>query len=346
MTEAANRQAFFEQVGWCKKLGSPFTALLLEVLGERLDRSTAVGRRLLDWPGPAADLVPLRIAGALHALVLRGVAPALAKLYPPNPLPDGQTLWAALEPVLAAQDAVIQTFLDQAPQTNEVGRAGPLMVGLLAIARQAKLPMALYEVGASAGLNLNLARFGYTFDGLGLGDQTSGVQITPEWEGAPPPRGLVTVTSRRGVDVAPLSALDPADREKLMAYVWADQTARLARLKAALDIAQAYPPNLDQGDAADWVEKTLAIAPVAAICRVLFHTVAFQYFPPDSQARLRAHVARIGAAATAQGPFAWLRYEADSEFGGAMSLRLTLWPTGEERVLGVGHAHGASFKML
>lgn len=59
----------------------------------------------------------------------------------------------------------------------------------------------------------------------------------------------------------PLSAKDPGDLEKLMAYVWADQTARLARLKAALEIAQTDPPNLDRGDAAGWVENALAIEP-------------------------------------------------------------------------------------
>ena len=52
------------------------------------------------------------MAGVLHALVLPGAAPTLAKLYPPNFLPGVQTLWAALEPVLAAQDPVIQTFFD------------------------------------------------------------------------------------------------------------------------------------------------------------------------------------------------------------------------------------------
>jgi hypothetical protein len=54
----------------------------------------------------------------------------------------------------------------------------------------------------------------------------------------------------------------------------------------------------------------------------------------------------IGAQATADGPFAWLRYEGDPEYSNAMSLRLTLWPGGTERVLGVGHPHGDRFKRL
>jgi hypothetical protein len=349
MTEAAVREAFSHQAGWCHKLGSPFTGLLMEVLAARLDTSTQVGQRILAWmgdTGPTGDLVPLRLAGALHALVLRDATPELAALYPPNALPTADALWAALSPILETQQDAIQPFLDNAPQTNEVGRAGPLMVGLMIIAREARLPIALYEVGASAGLNLNLDKFSYDLGGVPAGDPTSGVRVAPEWKGDPPLGGAVRIASRRGVDLAPLSAENPADREKLMAFVWADQTERLARLAAALDIAQTYPVRVDQGDAAEWVEETLSPEPVAAVTRVLYHTVAFQYFPPATQARLSEHIRQVGARATVAGPFAWLRYESDPEFHGAMSLRLTLWPGGKERVLGIGHAHGASFKKL
>lgn len=75
------------------------------------------------------------------------------------------------------------------------------MVGLLAIARQARIPIAPYEVRASAGLHL--ARFGYSFAGLALGNPTSGVQIAPDWQGDLPSHALVTVTSLRGTDLAP-----------------------------------------------------------------------------------------------------------------------------------------------
>jgi hypothetical protein len=348
-TGAAVRQTFLDQAGWCHRLGSPFTGLLCEVLGERLDDTTAIGRRVLGWVGdlgPAGDIVSLRLVGALHALVLKGAAPALALLYPPHRPPDADTLWAAVEPLLTEQVAVIQTFLDSAPQTNEVGRAGPLMVGLLTIAAETGLPLDLYEVGASAGLNLNLDRFSYDLDGVRLGDPASGVKIAPEWIGPPPPQAEVRVRSARGVDLAPLDVTRQSDRERLMAYVWADQTERLARLQAALAIAQAHPPRLDKGDAAAWVEGELSVKPENGAVRVLFHTVAFQYFPPDTQARIRDQTARIGAQATAAGPFAWLRYELDPELNNAMNLRLTLWPGGEDRVLGIGHPHGNRFKKL
>jgi hypothetical protein len=85
------RTAFARQTGYCAKLGSPFTSLFCEVLGGKLDRETGIGRRVLDWPGkPDAlhDSVPLRLCGGLHGLVRAGRLPALARLYPPNPLPS------------------------------------------------------------------------------------------------------------------------------------------------------------------------------------------------------------------------------------------------------------------
>ena len=53
--EARVRAAFRDQAEWCAKLGSPFTALVCATLAAHLDRSTAVGRRVLDWPGERPD---------------------------------------------------------------------------------------------------------------------------------------------------------------------------------------------------------------------------------------------------------------------------------------------------
>ncbi|MBC7504539.1 MAG: DUF2332 family protein, partial [Sandarakinorhabdus sp.] len=51
------------------------------------------------------------------------------------------------------------------------------------------------------------------------------------------------------------------------------------------------------------------VAPVAGSTAVVFHSIAFQYFPPRSQARIAAHMAAIGGAAGAAAPRAWLRFE-------------------------------------
>ena len=332
-----------EQAGFCTQLGAPFTALLSETLGKKLDRTTEVGRRILSWsgdPGCFADAVALRLCGGLHFLARSGGGPDLASLYPPAPLPEEATLWAALAPVLA--DKALPAWLDHAPQTNEVGRSAVLMSGLLVIADHFKLPLRLYELGASAGLNLLLDAYGYELGGLAAGDPASSVQLKPAWEGTPPPRAAVTIAGRRGTDLNP--ARLPEDGDRLLAYVWADQPERLQRLEAALAIAAVTPPEVDRADAADWLEAQLALDPEPGLTRVVMHSVAFQYFDADSQRRVTAHIEAAGKRASAAAPLAWLRYEQDPA-DGRPSLRLRTWP-GEERLLAWAHPHGRSMAWL
>lgn len=341
--EAQIRASFAEQAGYCAQLGAPFTALLCETLGKRLTRGTEVGRRVLSWggdPGSFADALPLRLCGGLHALAMGGAAPDLTRLYPPAPLPDEQTLWAVLEPQLAREGLL--TWLDNAPQTNEVGRSAVLMSGLLVIANRFPLKMRLYELGASAGLNLILDRYSYNLGGLRFGATLPGPHLSPDWNGPPPPKARVKIRSRAGVDLNPAHL--PDDYHKLLAYVWPDQPERLRRLSAALSAAIEQPPQVDRGDAADWLEANLALDAEPGVTRVVMHSVAFQYFHAESQRRVTAHIEAAGERASARAPLAWLRYELDPE-AQRPSLRLRTWPGGEH-LLAWAHPHGRSVHWL
>jgi hypothetical protein len=267
---------------------------------------------VLDWPGEPgafADALALRLCGGLHFLVRSGAAPGLAALYPPSPPPGADAFWAALEPVLA--DDSLLPWLDSAPRTNEVGRSAVLMSGLLVVADRFPLPIRLYELGASAGLNLLLDLYGYDLGGLKTGDPGSPVQLRPKWEGPPPPDASVAVIGRRGADLNP--ARLPDQGETLLAYLWPDQPERLARLEAALAIAATNPPGVDKAGAADWIRTHLALAPERGVTRVVMHSVAFQYFDADSQERVAAHIEAAGERASAAAPLAWLRYEQEPE---------------------------------
>jgi hypothetical protein len=342
-TEAGIRAAFERQAEWARKLDSPFMERLCRLLGERLDGGTEAGRRVLGWPGeadPFSDALPLRLTGGLHALVRRGEAPDLAACYPPNPLPDEERLWAALSPVLARPGLL--AWLDSAPQTNEVGRSAVLMSGLLVVAGLFAKPMELLELGASAGLNLQLDRYGYDLGGVRAGDPGSALQLRPEWTGPPPPDAKVEVVRRRGVDLHPL---DPRrDGDRLLAYVWPDQARRLAQLEAALGIAAKEPPEVEAGDAADWVEARLRESQPGGTARVVLHSIAFQYFPEEAKRRVAEAMDDAGAAATPAEPLAWLRYEHDG--GERIELRLRTWPGGEERLLAHCHPHGSAVEWL
>ena len=343
-TEASVRAAFARQSEGARKLESPFMEKLCRLLGERLDRSTETGRRVLGWTGDAdvfTDALPLRLAGGLHAIVRRGEVPALARCYPPGPTPDDESLWAALAPVLEAPGLL--PWLDGAPQTNEVGRSAVLMSGLLVVADRFAQPVELLELGASAGLNLLLDRYGYDLGGVKAGDPESPLQLRPRWKGGPPPDAPVRVAKRSGVDLNPLDVR--SDGERLLAYVWPDQPLRLAQLEAALAIAGRAPPRVESGEAADWLEARLADAQEAGVTRVVLHSIAFQYFPESTKARIEAALEAVGAAATFAAPLAWLRYEYDPK-DERITLRLRTWPPGEDRLLAECHPHGSAVRWL
>ncbi len=347
-SEAEIRESFAKQAIWCAQLGSPLTAQLMAGLGVALDQGSKTGQRILTWRGQAdalGDAVALRLAGALNALVQKGRLPELAACYPPNELPDQQALTGVAMDAIFDADDEICAFLDHPPQTNEVARSAVLYPGMCFIAQQTGLPLALYEVGASGGLNLFADRFTYQFGDQQRGDPASGVKLSPEWNGALPPSGEPRIIRRKGCDRNPLDITQAAHRDRMLAYIWPDQAARITRIKAALEIAQRAPPEMAQMDAADWVEAQISAEPEEGVTRVLFHSIAYQYFPNDVRRRIKARMEAAGARATKTAPVAWLSFEQSTDDGPRLTLRL--WPQdGAVRQLAVAGPHVHSVEWL
>ncbi len=350
------RDHFQKQARTCDRMGSPFTAGLLAYLAEALDRATAVGAAVLDWPGdPKADALALRLAGGLHALVLSGRDPALAAVYPGGGDGDNSGPEAFDEAVAGALERhadFLLDFLKSPPQTNEVGRSAILLGGFLTVAAETGRPLALLETGASGGLNLHWDAWRYRLapadspaDGTAgdWGAPDAPLTLEPDWQGPLPPLGPATVVARAGCDQNPIDPGDEQARLRLRAYVWADQTARLARLDAALAHAAASPVRVEKADAGPWLDAALAARPDGA-ATVVYHSIFWQYVAADTQQRLRAAIEAEGAVATAEKPLAWLRMEPAPEAPRHAELRLTLWPApwpdGSERRLAAVDYHG------
>ena len=326
--------ALHGQAQACADLGSGFAAGLMRVLAEVWPADTALARLVAEWPGdigPRAASLPLRIAGGLHALVLAGAAPDLARVYPPQ---VGE-LRGPVAAALRAHDAALCDWIASPPQTNEVGRSAVLLAGAAeVVAWSGGLPLQVSELGASAGLNLWFDRYALAGPFGTIGAAGSTVTLRPDWQGAAPPLVPVRVVDRRGVDLNPL---DPsADGARLMAFVWPDQADRLARLRAALALARGGV--VDRGDAADWLAARLQV-PVPGRVHLVCHTVAHQYFPAATQDRIEAMMQAAGAAATPDAPLAWLGMEADGTPDGA-SVTLRLWPGDRHIALGRAGSHG------
>lgn len=341
---------FAAQAEACDGLGSPFTARLCRLLPGLIDADadadTATGRRLREWPGnPAADALALRMTGGLHALVLTDADAELGRVYPPREADDA-ALAQALSGVLARHDGFLAAFLDSAPQTNETARAGMLLPGFLAVARETGLPLAISEIGSSAGLNLFFDRFHYDYAGREWGPADSAARLAPEVRGNPPPLdGELRIAGRASSDIAPVDISDPAQRRRLRAYIWADQAVRLARLEAAMAIASEEAFVLEKADAAALVQARLATRrPGEAF--VLFHSIMWQYMPPASQEGVRTALENAGAHASDGAPLAWLRMEPLQAGAKHATLSLTMWPGGETRELAHCDYHGRWIEWL
>jgi hypothetical protein len=337
------REAFRAQARVCADMGSPFTARLCALAADRLAHGDPVSDRILAWPGDPrgrADALPLRLAGALHGLVVEKRDAGLAAVYPPRHDAAGDdALWTAVTAAFAAHAPAILARLDGPPQTNEPQRSAALAPGLLTVAALTGLPLVTSELGASAGLNLVWDRFAYRFGDAAWGDPASPVRIEPEWRGPPPPLPPARVAERAGCDRAPPDLRAGADRLRLLSFVWADQVGRLTRTAAAIGLARAEGARVEPADAVDWLAARLA-EPRPGRAHAVYHSIFWQYLDPAAQARARDLLDAAGARATADAPLAWLRMESDGQEPGA-AIALTLWPGGDTRLLGRTHYHGA-----
>jgi hypothetical protein len=346
---AAFARAFEIQAAACVAFGSPFSGALLNLAKADIEAGGQLVALLEPWAGASTralftEAVPIRWLGCVHDLALTGNAPGLTHAYPSPDRPgDAEGAWAAARAAMAEEPERFAAFMSHEPQTNEVRRSACLLPGFLTLAAETGLPLRLFEVGASAGLNQLWDRFRFDYGPAGAwGDPASPVLIDAEWRGAPGPiarAGTVTVVSRSACDRKPVDIRDVLARRRLKAYVWADQFDRLSRLEAALALALGADVRVDADDAVAWTSARAAPAPGAAT--VLFHSIFWQYMPPESQTALTAAIAAHGAAATADAPFAWLRMEPPPTNLAAVELRLTLWPGGQDRLLGHAHPHGA-----
>jgi hypothetical protein len=170
--------------------------------------------------------------------------------------------WAAIEAELRVR----------ATQTNEAGRCAVLLPVLAALPQ----PLALLEVGASAGLCLYPDRYAYRYGDhvLGAGDPMLDCALTGS---APPPR-RPEVVWRAGLDLNPLDLTRPADLAWLDALIWPEHARRRARLHAAAAVAAADPPLLVRGDLVDDLAGLAGRAPSGATL-VVFHTSVLYQVP-------------------------------------------------------------------
>jgi hypothetical protein len=199
--------------------------------------------------------------------------------------------WPEFETILKERrDEIEAVMLERRTQTNEAARCA-LMLPLLA---QLPQPLALLEVGASAGLCLLPDRYGYDYDGHRLGDGPP--VFKPRLENDPPiPTELPQVVWRAGLDLDPIDVTDDDQIRWLELLVWPGMEYRLDTLRQAVAVAREDPPRVVAGDlTTDDLDALAAEAPKDATL-VIFHTAVLFYVPAAKRAPFRERVKRLGA---------------------------------------------------
>lgn len=182
------------------------------------------------------------------------------------------------EYVIAHWDAVRAQMLARATQTNEAGRCALLLPVLASLPQ----PLALLEVGTSAGLCLFPDRYAYRYGRHMVGDR--GPVLECASTGRTPPRHLPDVVWRAGIDRNPLDVSDPDDIAWLEALIWPEHHHRRARLRAAAAVAAAEPPTIVRGDLVDELPALAATVPPDATL-VVFHSAVLYQVTEDRRAR-------------------------------------------------------------
>jgi hypothetical protein len=240
----------------------------------RIARAVAADRALLDFIAalPPAKRQPNLLLAAVRLLAGTQRTPA-----------------AFRDVVLSRADEIRRVVVGHRTQTNEPARCAVLLPLLAALPQ----PLALLEVGASAGLCLLPDRYAYRYGDVRLG--SSPVEIECALRGdVPVPERLPEVAWRAGIDLDPVDVADPEACRWLRALVWPDEPGREERLDAALAIARADPPRVVRGAVVELLEPLAAEAPADATL-VVFHTAVLAYLSGDRIERFARAVRRLGA---------------------------------------------------
>jgi hypothetical protein len=347
----AKRQAILagrvrRQAERCREQGSPLYAGLLERTAVDVEAGGPCWDVLRGHEiGPPAVVggLPLRFLAAVHLLVLRGDAPALAPYYPSVGGIANEGSWPAFAATVDQHRQELQGLLEHSCQTNAVGRCAALVGGFLVAARDTGRPIRQFEPGASAGLNLRWDHYRYEIDGAAWGNPASPVRLANRVVSGRPPFEVATqVIERAGCDLAPLDPACADDQVALLSFTWADQEERLSLVRGALEVAERVPVVVERAEASEWVASKLEAKRPGALT-IVFHSFLTRYLDERSLHRLLSAIEEAGKRASESVPLAWLRMEGGQK---SAELRLTMWPGGDTRLLAVSGNQGNDIHWL
>jgi hypothetical protein len=257
-----------------------------------LDPAISTAENYREWAqeargrSPAYELLAALVSGDGTVLRFLGTLPPhkrqpnllfAAARYLLGAPPDITTLRAL---VRADPAALAGVMLARRTQTNEPARCATLLPALA----QLLPPLALIEVGASAGLTLLFDRYSYDYAGhviAGSDPDAPTLRCAPRGP-VPLPERLPAIAWRAGLDLNPLDVTDDDDVRWLSCLVWPGEEDRQERLAAAVASARRDPPAVHRGDLLTDLPALAAQAPAGATL-VVFHSAVLPYVAPENR---------------------------------------------------------------
>ena len=258
---------------------------------------------------------------AIHDRLLeRGPDEPLAAWYPSlggTRLPDADLGPAVARFVAREDDALRALCRTRATQTNEIGRCAVLDPALREIARRhGGRPLALLDIGTSAGLNLGVDRYRYDHGGVCSGAAPDAdvpvIACEPVGPHRPPLGVPYTLAHRLGIDPEPVDVTDARAVRWLRACLWPHDRVRAARFDQAVALARHHRwPVRREADCTAAIAPWLDTLPAGTV-PVVFNSWVLAYFGAEA---LRRH---------------------DAMLTGLVRDRGAVWLSAEDRALRVG----------
>jgi hypothetical protein len=187
---------------------------------------------------------------------------------------------------------VSDTVRQRRTQTNEPRRCATLLPALAALPQ----PLALLEVGASAGLCLYPDRMRYRYvseSGAAHVVGDAALEVSCSIRGPVPiPADVPDVVWRRGLDLAPLDVRDDEDVRWLQALIWPGEDDRVALLHEAVAALRTDRSPVVEGDLTRDLVDAAADVPSEAML-VVYHSAVLAYLDATARGRFRDQLAEL-----------------------------------------------------
>lgn len=239
---------------------------------------------------------PNMLFAAAQYLLLTGVEHSLSAHYPiiSGQTPRNQSAFVDFRDFCMSQrDAIVELIRSRRTQTNVVRRCTCLLPVFSLVSVESDLPLALVDIGASAGLNLNFDRYYYTYQlnqkkEVNWGSADSKIHLEAEVEESgsfPSLSPAIEVASRDGIDLDPVDLGNFDQLLWLRALIWPEHIERHQQLIDAADEFADSDIHLRAGDAADVLPSLISTIPTDHAL-VVYSTIALYQFPPANRKRV------------------------------------------------------------